>query len=197
MATEYETRFPKRSEHTRWMNAEPITELERALYWFVDAFSSSTEPSHLRPPLTYRGSDAPRVWEFVECWASEKHGHTNGGENHYQIDQELAARMFKERFVEPFLEKGWGYTRQDNDRLVLSQKGRAHLEAHQQSLCEKARTFIVPGVHTDLTGELKGDSGCWLERNDQERWYCRFWSGDRVITVFPETGEVEVQETKA
>ncbi len=143
------SKFPQRTKYTTWHNEEPITDVNEALY-FLNQQGSSSEHIHL---ARRRGADGLE-WELVEPWYREgSSGGDTGGEHYYQIDTVLAEKLVRDALVRPHKRVGWGYTREEPDTLVISAKGEQAVRTFEEGMRSKALEFLVPGVHTDLTGE--------------------------------------------
>lgn len=145
--------FAKRDEYSYWYNETPITDLHEALY-FLAREGSSRDPYCLAKPGGYWGQkEVPDRWELHAPWYREgSSGGDTSGTDYYQIDPALAEQLINEGYVAPRRVKQWGHTEERKDELVITEKGRCVDEAFEKQMLKKAESMLVPGIHTDLTG---------------------------------------------
>lgn len=144
-------RFPRRNDHSRWNNPEPFADAHQVLELLLKD-SATGEPSYVHNCKGKEEFD----WEIIESWYSQgSSGGDRSGYHYYQIDPELAERMKGEGLVEPQKILYPGYTVTEEKQLVISPKGIEQLREYRSAMREKAESLLVPGIHTDLTGEIK------------------------------------------
>ena len=185
------SRFPKRTPHSYYYNEEPVTDLNEALD-LLGSDNSSTDPVHLarKDPRDGEG------WEVRIPWYKEgSSGGDTSGIDYYQIDTELAERLVSERMVEPFVVKQWGSSYADSHRLVLTAPSKQRVREFSDDMRAKALKLLIPGIHTDLTGEPDyAGSGrdsyrhgrVWVLLRSPKEGRCRVYTESGVV-VFPDT----------
>jgi hypothetical protein len=183
------SRFPKRDEYTRWLNAKPIGDLNEALS-LLRAQSSSNESHYLSRRAN--GQEKMR-WEIVIPWYAEgDSGGDRSGYDYVQIDQQLAEKLLSEKHVEGLEVKYWGGSFRERDKFTITKTAAESNREFETALLEKAAALLTPGVHTDLAGEARR-IGFGREHWRHGRFYVDFRtpSGDRY-RVYPEEGTAVV-----
>jgi hypothetical protein len=138
--------YPRRDKYSYWHNKEPVTDKYEALGLLADQ-NSSTRPIHLT-------KNDEHGWEVVYPWFRDgDSGGCASGDDYFQIDQPLAQSLVNERLVEPFVEKGWGWSRPNPRMLVLARSAREDVRRYEREMQARALTMLILGVHTDLTGQ--------------------------------------------
>lgn len=144
------SRLSKRTEHTFWMNDKPYTNIYVVLE-LLAAQSQTYEPHHLHRCRGNEGFD----WEIVVPWYSSGcSGGDTSGHHYYQLDPAVAEQLVKDELVTAHMEKHWGYTTEEKDKLVISHRGSEELRLFMHDMRTKAESLLKPGVHTDLTGKV-------------------------------------------
>lgn len=182
----------ERTENTSWRNAKPATDLNEVLYVLAEK-NSSTTPVHLfRHP-----EDKDWNWEIKIPWYRDgDSGGDSSGVDFYQIEEETALKLIKERLVEKRRIPQWGYTETRNREYVISSHGKRQLGEYHEQMREKAWALLKPGVHTDLTG-ARDIALCPSRKHygDDMRLFfvCNVPNGSRVH-VYPEDGSIVPEE---
>ncbi|MGE5541229.1 MAG: hypothetical protein ACM3TU_03015 [Bacillota bacterium] len=177
--------LPKRTEHTTWKNPEPYTDIHAVLQ-LLDEQSKTYEPFHL-DQCRREGCE----WEITVPWYT--HGDSGGdrsGHDYYQIDPALAEQLVKDGLVIKRSIPHMGYTETREHEFVISRRGKVMLKTYLDEMREKAEALLVPGVHTDLTGEPASQG------YDREHWrYGDLYFMFKLPTggsckVYPEQGKL-------
>lgn len=178
--------FRRRDEHSFWSNSDTIRDLHEALSLLLTD-GDAREPTHLRRSLV----GIVYQWEIIVPWYREgSSGADSWGTNYYDVSDELAGRLRKEGFVEPHVMKGWGWSKPDPERLVITHDATESLYVYENGLRVGARSLLKPGIHTDLSGEPK-ERGSGREHGRYGRFYASFETpqGD-TVRVYPEQQEI-------
>lgn len=176
------TQFPKRTEHTNYSNKVPIADMHEALELLM-MDGSSTDPYHL--------TNRKGIWEIVLPWYHEgSSGGDSSGFDYFQIDQELAKRLVDERKVEPRRKMRWGATDILQNELVPTRAAVRDEEVYRREMQAHAKSLLVVGLHTDLSGEAVSN-GWGREEWRYGRMYFDFkMPNDNICRVYPESDEV-------
>ncbi|KND50696.1 MAG: hypothetical protein ABA06_04555 [Parcubacteria bacterium C7867-001] len=179
-------RIVKRTEHTYYWNAAPITNLYEALEVLTFDNSSRT-PVH----LAHENSPDGKTWEILSPWYREgSSGGDSSGIEYFQIDQELAEKLKAGGYLQPRKEVGWGYTRYNEKELVASQKAHDEDRSHSREMEKVAESMLTAGVHTDLAGSptrLRFGREDW--RTGRLHFDYKMSNGD-TCRVYPEEKEL-------
>jgi hypothetical protein len=172
------------ADRHHWYNEGPILDLNEALE-LLQRESSTTEPHHMA--RRFRATE----WEIVIPWYSEgDSGGDQSGYYYFQIDQTLAKRLVREKLVEPRRVNYMGGHYFNDDELVISTEARRSVQAFLAEMQTKACALLIPGVHTDLTGEIRPG----LQGREQWRtgklYYDFTTPNNERCRVYPETNEV-------
>lgn len=177
--------FRRRDEHSFWYNQEPISDPYEALS-LLRSNNSSTIPPYLRRELI----DALWTWEIVVPWYHEgSSGGDSSGEDYYEVVDAVAQRLKLESHVEPHVDKGWGWSRPNPDRLVISSRSKEMSIEHERVLRAAAAALLRPGIHTDLSGKPHQGGAGW--DYDTNRFYVDFHTpSETTCRVYPERQEI-------
>jgi|GEM_PF-7066272 len=142
---------PQRSKHSRWCTLTPITDIYEAID-VLQIDGTTLRETHLKKCEPAIGEG----YEILVPWAREgSSGGDTSGTHYFHVDSALAEKMKEEGLLTPFIEKGWGYSRERPDELVLTSKAYQMLEEFEKEMEKKAESMLTPGIHTDLTGKPK------------------------------------------
>jgi hypothetical protein len=141
----------KRTEHTRWQNDSPITDMFEAIE-ILQTTGTTLRETHLQA----RPKEAGDGYEICVPWARDgSSGGDTSGTHYFQVDSALVEKMKEERLLTPYIEKYWGGSRVIEDQLVLTTHANMEHETFWKDMKKKAESMLKPGVHTDLTGKPK------------------------------------------
>lgn len=172
----------KRGKYTYWYNAAPFTDVFEALD-VLRASCSSTEGIYL-------AQDDEHGWQIEENWYRDADsGGGRGGVHYYEVSPELAAKLKDEEYVTARKEIGWGYTRYNKNKLVITPGARELAAEYWEKLMAKADSMLKPGVHTDLTGRPVRTSARRDNTSGKPYVEYKMPNGD-TCRVYPEDGRI-------
>lgn len=174
-----------RDQYTPWFNDRPINNVHEALDFLKQQSYVSGEAFHLH-------HNREGWWELVEPWYSEgDSGGDQSGWNYYQIEEAVALQLVSAGLVAPREVPRMGYTQTIEDELVITQKGQEELAAFGARMVTIAKSMLRPGIHTDLTGEVR-QRGSGRRHRSYGPYYVRILgANDEFYRVYPELGKIE------
>jgi len=182
----------RRNKYTHWWNEEPIADAYEALHLLKpqwgDPFGEKTR---------YLAMDKSPVELHIQWFADGDSGGASSGIYYLDIAPAVVEQLQKEYWVRPHMEVGWGYSRPNPYKLVISDHAKLLFNEYIESKKKEARKLLVAGKHSKFSGVFN-DAGYDREYNRRGgRLYFDFKTpmGEKV-RVYPDIKKVKKLESE-
>ena len=180
----------KRDQYTHWLNEEPIADVYEALHLLKpqwgDPFGEKTR---------YLAMDKSPAELHIQWFADGDSGGASSGIHYLDIAPAVVEHLQKGYWVRPHMEVGWGYSRPNLYKLVISDHAKLLFNEYIERTREEARKSLVAGEHSRFSG-IFNDAGSGREHGRcGGRLYFDFVTPMKErVRVYPDTKEVKKLE---
>jgi hypothetical protein len=178
-------RYRDEKKYTHWSNEKTIEDLFEALELLEPDHRDSSDGRYLSTRM-----DPPEI--HVGWYTHGDSGGDRSGIEYFDIDPKISKELVRKGLVEPCIQKFWGGSTPQCDKLVLSELGKRELRDYLKKQKEVAKSLLVPGEHTKFSGVFNDAGQGRTGYKGYGELYFDFKTPiDERLRVFPATKKVE------